>query len=426
MATLDMLLELGHQPIRARNVAAALSAFEADGPVDVLLTDVNLPDGDGQTLATEIRRRSPAMPVVFATGYRMRAGRRRGADRDPLQAVSHQRARQRAPPRHHEPGVRLARVFSSGAPAPDRLGVGRVVQKGPAMHLDFTPISDVRCRIGESPVYDERSGRLYFVDIPAHAVHAVDIDGGHPQRFDFETDVGSMGLAASGRLVLALRDSVVLFDPADGSRTEICRIEAELKHTRLNDGRVGPDGAFWVGSMDERPERQPIGSLYRVDPSGSVERKVEGLKVSNGIAWSANGEVMYHADSRGPWIDRWDFDRHTGSIAGRRRVAELTDETGRPDGASCDVEGCYWSAGVSAGLINRFGPDGRLLATIKVPLPAPTMLIFAGPDYRTMVLTSLTEGRDAKALAAAPLAGRTLTAPSPVAGFPGWRFLDET
>jgi sugar lactone lactonase YvrE len=30
--------------------------------------------------------------------------------------------------------------------------------------------------------------------------------------------------------------------------------------TRLNDGKVGPDGAFWVGSIDDRGRnREPIG-----------------------------------------------------------------------------------------------------------------------------------------------------------------------
>ena len=28
-------------------------------------------------------------------------------------------------------------------------------------------------------------------------------------------------------------------------------IEADRPETRLNDGKVGPDGAFWVGSMDK-------------------------------------------------------------------------------------------------------------------------------------------------------------------------------
>jgi CheY-like chemotaxis protein len=71
MATIDMLRELGHQPIPARCAEAAIALYDRDGPVDVLLTDINLPDMDGQELAAELRRRNPALPVIFATGYRL-------------------------------------------------------------------------------------------------------------------------------------------------------------------------------------------------------------------------------------------------------------------------------------------------------------------------------------------------------------------
>jgi sugar lactone lactonase YvrE len=293
------------------------------------------------------------------------------------------------------------------------------------MALDFTCLADTRCRIGESPVYDERTGSLYFVDILNRMVYRLELSSGQLGSWTFESEVGSIGLAASGRIVVALRHSVVLFDPVSEGKQEICRIEEEqAEKTRLNDGRVGPDGAFWVGSMDDRPQKQPIGVLYRVDASGGVERKVEGLQVSNGLAWTADGEVMFHADSRGPWIDRWRFDRTTGEISARTRVATLDEATGRPDGGSCDAEGFYWSAGVSAGRINRFAPDGRLVIHYDVPVFAPTMPCFGGADFRTLYLTSLREGRADDLLAKAPLSGSLLAAPSPVAGFPSWRFLD--
>ncbi len=291
------------------------------------------------------------------------------------------------------------------------------------MTLDFACIADTRCRIGESPVYDERANRIFFVDILNRQVFGLEIASGHIGSWTFESEVGSLGLAASGRLVIALRHSVILFDPASEARQELCRIEAEMP-TRLNDGRVGPDGAFWVGSMDDRPQKEPIGALYRIEPSGHVERKVEGLFVSNGLAWTADGEIMFHADSRGPWIDRWRFDRRTGQISERSRFATLDEATGRPDGGSCDAEGFYWSAGVSAGRLNRFASDGRLAASYEVPVPAPTMPCFGGADFRTLYLTSLREGRAEDVLAKAPLSGGLLAAAAPVAGSPSWRFLD--
>jgi len=292
------------------------------------------------------------------------------------------------------------------------------------MTLAFTCIADLKLRTGESPVYDERIDRLYFVDIPSRRLFATDGAGGALRSWTFEMDVGSLGLAASGRLVLALRDRVILFDPATETREELASIEADTPHTRLNDGKVGPDGAFWVGSLDERPQKQPIAALYRVDPSGKVEQKIEGLITSNGLAWTADGEIMFHSDSRGPWIDRWRFDRRRGEIGERTRFATLDEATGRPDGGACDAEGFYWSAGVSAGRLNRFAPDGSLAAAYEVPVPAPTMPCFGGADFRTLYLTSLRDGRSPESLEAAPQSGGLFAARSPVAGFPPWRFLD--
>ena len=291
------------------------------------------------------------------------------------------------------------------------------------MPLDFSLLADLKCRIGESPVYDERAAILYFADILGRRVHALRLAGSELRSWDFDSEVGSLGLAASGRLVVALRDRIVLFDPATEARQDLCTIEADRPETRLNDGKVGPDGAFWVGSMDDREDKSAVGALYRVDGAGRVERKVEGLVVSNGLAWNAEGERMYHADSRGPWIDVWDFDRWTGEISGRRRFAEPS-EIGRPDGGACDAEGFYWSAGVSAGRLNRFAPDGSLARSYEVPVPAPTMPCFGGPDFRTLFLTSLREGRAAELLASAPASGGLLAAEAPVAGFAAWRFLD--
>ena len=292
------------------------------------------------------------------------------------------------------------------------------------MPLSLTPLADLRCRIGESPVFDERLNRLWFVDIPACRLQLLELGGAALRSWTFESEVCSLGLAASGRLVVALRDRVVLFDPATEARQDLCAIEADRPETRLNDGKVGPDGALWVGSMDDRPEKSPVGALYRVVPSGAVERKVEGLVVSNGLAWTADGERMFHADSRGPWIDRWVFNRWTGEITDRSRFATLDDATGRPDGGACDAEGFYWSAGVSAGRLNRFAPDGSLAEWHELPVPFPTMPCFGGPDFRTLFLTSLTEGRPREILDKAPLAGALLSGEAPVAGFAPWRFLD--
>ncbi|APG89033.1 regucalcin RC, Senescence marker protein 30, SMP-30 (plasmid) [Sinorhizobium americanum CCGM7] len=282
---------------------------------------------------------------------------------------------------------------------------------------------DLRCDVAESPVYDDRRNCLFFVDIGRGTLHRADLSGADHIEWSLEGGACSLGLAWSGRLVLAQRDRIVLFDPESGAIVrQIAAIEADRPDTRLNDSKVGPDGAFWVGTMHEvAVDRRPIASLYRVTPTGAIERKIENIVCSNGLAWSSDGTVLLHSDSRGPWIDRWRFDPATGELSGRKRLADLDEASGRPDGAATDAAGNYWSAGVSAGVINCFSPEGRLIKAHPFPVPAPTMPCFAGPDRQTLFVTSLRPAGTLKE----SRAGGIFAARSPVAGTPVHRFDDR-
>jgi sugar lactone lactonase YvrE len=290
---------------------------------------------------------------------------------------------------------------------------------------EFAPVNDVSCELGEGPVYDDRRQALWYCDIVRRLLIRYALADKATRSWSFDTEVGSLGLARSGRVVVALRHEVGLFDPDSGDWRRIAEIEAGRSETRANDGKVGPDGAFWVGTMDDRDVavKEPIGALYRVTKAGA-EKKIDGVIVSNGLAFSPDGTAMFHSDSRGKWIDRWAFDAKSGSISGRRRIANLDDETGRPDGGATDAEGCYWSAGVSAARLNRFSPEGELLASFPVPVGAPTMPCFGGPGLKTLFVTSLRAGRAPELLTKYPLTGTLIAARSNVAGSPVARFDD--
>lgn len=281
----------------------------------------------------------------------------------------------------------------------------------------FRCIADLRAGLLESPVWDERRGVLFVCDIPGREVIEIGLTEGVRRRWPFEAEVVALGLGESGDLVVALAREVVVFDPETGRRRNLWNGYDEPATSRLNDGKVGADGAFWIGGMDGRAEREPISRLYRIDAGGGATAEVEGIKISNGLAWSADGSVMYHSDSRGPWIDRYDFDPGTGRASGSARFHDLDEATGRPDGGATDADGDYWSAGVSAGVLNRFAPDGRLRESHRVPVPAPTMPCFCGEGLRRIALTSH-RMVDADKLAAAPLSGGVFLADAPVAGAP--------
>lgn len=292
------------------------------------------------------------------------------------------------------------------------------------MDLKFRPLIERIFVLGECAIFDEREDRFLFCSIEEEQIHSVTLQGTDLRTWNFPSHVGSFGLTESGRWIVALRDRVILFDPRTGAEETVATFPMPAD-MRLNDGRVGPDGAFWVGSMHCPADRRPIGSLYRIAPDGTVEEKVQGVKVSNGLAFSPGGAVMYYSDSTACWVDRWDFDRTTGVISNRRRFATLDEETGKPDGAACDAEGHYWSAGVSSMHLNRFAPDGRLVARYPVP-GSPTMPCFAGKDRRTLIVTSLTAYRPKEVLERYPLTGTTFIADvaPPAAGLPEYRFRD--
>ncbi len=289
--------------------------------------------------------------------------------------------------------------------------------------LGLSPLIPTLHRLAECPVYDERTDRILFCNIPVGEIHGVDLATGEEHIWRFPGLVASFGLCESGRFVVALKDSIVLFDPATGKSETLASVGTDKPTARLNDGKVGPDGAFWVGGINEAPDKAAIAALYRIDASGNVETKVDGIKASNGLAWTADGTTMFHTDTRGPWIDRWRFDPATGALSERTRIAEPDDSIGRPDGGAVDVEGCYWSAGISAAKLNRWSADGALLASFDIPA-SPTMPCFGGPDGRRLFVTSLRDGRSSEQLERYPLSGTVFAGKAFVAGVPGFRFRD--
>jgi CheY-like chemotaxis protein len=68
LTLLDMLEELGHRPLEASSAAEALTIFRDTPRVDLVISDLGLPDMPGDVLARELRAIVPGLPVIFASG----------------------------------------------------------------------------------------------------------------------------------------------------------------------------------------------------------------------------------------------------------------------------------------------------------------------------------------------------------------------
>lgn len=282
---------------------------------------------------------------------------------------------------------------------------------------DVQCVLDARAELGECPVWSAREQALYWVDIRAPALHRLDPGSGATRSWPLPSRVGSFGLREAGGAVVALVDGFHLLDLVTGDLTFLAGPEP-VAGTRFNDGKVSPDGRFFAGTMDEERLARPIAALYRLDPDGSMATVVDGLIVSNGLAWSADGRTMFHSDSKAEVVWTYDYDPASGTVGHRRELARPTEEQGRPDGGATDERGYYWSAGVSAGVLNRWAPDGSLDCSIPLPCSNPTAPCFGGPDLRTIFVTSLRHDVPAEVLAEKPLSGGIFAVQVDVPGVP--------
>jgi sugar lactone lactonase YvrE len=154
---------------------------------------------------------------------------------------------------------------------------------------------------------------------------------------------------------------------------------------RMNDGVADPHGRFWAGSMAYEAT-QDAGSLYRLDRDGRVTRVLRDVTIPNGPAFSADGTVMYLADSARGVIRRYPVDPVSGDPGTPEPFVTLG--SGSPDGMTTDIEGCLWTAVWGSGQVHRYRPDGGLDRIVDLPAGQPAGLCLGGPDGHTLLVTS--------------------------------------
>ncbi|HYI63480.1 MAG TPA: ATP-binding protein [Allosphingosinicella sp.] len=73
-STVAALEELGHRPHPCASGREALEFLAREPGIDLVLTDVMMPEMTGTELAAEVRRRRPGLAILFVTGYVGEAG----------------------------------------------------------------------------------------------------------------------------------------------------------------------------------------------------------------------------------------------------------------------------------------------------------------------------------------------------------------
>ena len=277
-------------------------------------------------------------------------------------------------------------------------------------------IADVKAVLGEGPVWVEREGALYWVDIKGYKVFRYTLGSAALKIWNTPYRVCSLAPSADGGFIAGTEDGFSRVDLEADRFAPIVNPEPERVTNRFNDGKLDRRGRFWAGTMDN-DETAASGALYRLGPGREWARVDDGYRVTNGPAFSPDGRLMYHNDSARQVTYVFDLDE-AGNAHGRRPFLQFEEGEGYPDGMTVDAEGCLWIAFWDGWCVRRFSPDGEPLAEVKVPVQRPTSCAFGGSDLDRLFVTSASIGLSKEDSTDQPQAGGLFVLDPGVRGLP--------
>lgn len=261
-------------------------------------------------------------------------------------------------------------------------------------------------QLGETPIWEPAENALYWVDWGGGPICRFEPATGKFTTFPVSVPVTALARRDSkGWIVIAqdglyewdlkTNDYKLLVGPPQPSRPEIC----------YNDAAVDRQGRLLVGTVNLQDPFAPEGSLYRLDPDGSLHELDTGYATANGIGVSPDGRTIYVADQRHRQIIVLDYDLLTGTASNRRIFANVPDDEGMPDGLVVDAQGFVWNGQWAGWNLTRYDPEGRIERRIRFPVQHVISFAFGGKELDELFVTTAWWGFSEEERKQNPLAG---------------------
>ncbi len=282
---------------------------------------------------------------------------------------------------------------------------------------------DAKATLGEGPAWDSKTQTLYWLDILEKRIYS-----GTRILAQLDDLIGCLAPCRNGHLILGKRASIVDFQPfdfaqggSDSSQQTVLATLGESATNRFNDGKCDPAGRFVAGTMDMN-ETDPNGALYSFDGK-QVTVLLNGVTISNGLAWSADYKTFYYIDTPTREVKAFDYDLATGQIANPRAAIYVPESLGWADGMTSDTDGNLWIAIWGGAQVTKWNPHtGRLLEQIPVPALQTSSCIFGGKDMNELYVTSARVGMSEADLKKYPLSGGLFKVETKVTGMLTFEF----
>ena len=283
-------------------------------------------------------------------------------------------------------------------------------------------VLDVKNTLGEGPAWAHDRQLLYWVDIIEGKIWSFDPETNQSRFIEVDRMVGAAVPKASGGFIVAAQHGFYRLNPASDSLIPIAEPETGRPNNRFNDGKCDAKGRFWAGTMDHNQE-EISGALYCLDQNLQVRKVLDGVGISNGLAWDKENKTMFYIDSVTKQVAAFDYDLESGSIRNKRTVVTIPEGEGIPDGMTIDDEGMLWVAQWEGARVSRWNPaTGQRLDSIALPASKVTSVVFGGKHLDELYITTARVGLSEEELEKQPHAGGLFRVKLGIKGSPTYRF----
>jgi gluconolactonase len=195
-------------------------------------------------------------------------------------------------------------------------------------------------------------------------------------------------LLGDGRLLVCdNRYRALLLVARDGQRVDVLAERWQNRPLRvLNDLSVDRAGSIYWTDPGRFDPKRPDGAVFRLTPSGRVDRVADGLAFPNGIEVDPAGRHLYVVESTANRILRFAVPAPDAPRLGPPTVFFRFRTFG--DGCAFDASGNLWAAEFMGREVVAIDPRGRRLWGMTVPAGAVSNLTFGGAGRRTLFVTT--------------------------------------